>query len=454
MWIQGIKNGKRQFFDIDGHPLLSAPIPESYSYRVTPNHILCLTDDNKYSFYNLRTRRWLTPTPIVGEIRYNTERQFPYLNMKNEETGEFEYKYYDSKSHKLVPVPLGFNPDNPIAVMNKNFVVDDEVNVYCRKTAEKFDFSDDIRPYYITSSLSNEFFGSEKHYITADGKEVRLPEDVEKTSTVGKKKITVTYKLDNVNGNHRYYIYRFYNTLGEKIYETDAIMERVHRGPDGTLTLTHKKLNDETLYYVAVTIDGEVTTKTLENTSILESPDDGNDFFFFTNDGKIYGKNLELVYDLGVSLRSVRNVSVADPKYGWYRVGVTDTDYNRRYWMLNVNIKKAIPLDDAESKYIPMGFGYIFLPGKKLTDRARLVDDEGRIVFNDVYRFASGFGTDGVASFKKRNRVLYVNTDNEMSDTIDELVESMERRRIGKILAEGTEVQQKLDWLDIAAYFC
>ena len=455
MWIQGIKNGKRQFFDIDGHPLLSAPIPESYSWKVTTNHILCLTDNNKYSFYNLRTRRWLTPTPIVGEIKYGTERQFPYLNMKNEETGEFEYKYYDSKSHKLVPVPLGFNLNNPIAAMNKNFVVDDEVNVYCRKTGEKFDFSDEVRTYYITNCLSNEFFGVDKHYITADGKEIRLPSDetVERTSVSGKKRITMTYERTRVNGD-TCYMYRFYDADGEKLYETPAHSERTHIGLDGTLALIHKKPNDETLYYVSVTINSEVTTKSAEGISIFESINDVPDPLFFTNDGKIYGKNLELIYDLEIPLRSVRNVSVADSKYGWYRVGVTDTDYNKRYWMLNVNAKKAIPLADAESKYIPMGFGYIFLPGKKLTDRARLVDDEGRIVFDDVYRFASGFGTDGVASFKKRNRVLYVNIDNEMSDTIDELVESMERRRMGKILTEGTEVQQKLDWLDIAAYFC
>lgn len=452
MWIQGVKNGKRQFFDIDGHQLLSDPIPENYSYNVNPNHILCIFNDDKYSYYNLKTRRWITPTPIVGEIKYNTEKQFPYLNVKNEETGEFEYKYYDSKSHKLVPVPLGFNVDNPIYAINKSFVIDDAVNAYCRKTGEKFDFSNDIRQYYINSSLSNEFFGGEKHYITADGKEVRIPanESVEKTSTVGKKKITVTYERDEAHG----YIYRFYNTDGEKIYETDAVMERVHTSPDGTLTLTHKKLDNETLYYVAVTVDGEVTTKSLENTSILENVDNGYDFFFFTKDGKIYGKNLELIYDLGTQVRSVRNVSVADPKYGWYRIGVTDNDYNRLYWMLNVNVKKAIPLESAESTYIPMGFGYIFLPGKRLSDRAKLVDDEGRIVFDDVYKFVTGFGTDGVASFKKRNRMLYVNIDNEMSDTMDELVESMERRRIGKILTEGTEVKQKLDWLDIAAYFC
>ena len=454
-WIQGIKNNKRQFFDINGHQLLSDPIPENYTWHVNQNNILCLCDENKYSFYNLRTRRWITPTPIVGEIKYGTERQFPYLNMKNEETGAFEYKYYDSKSHKLVPVPLGFNLTNPIYVINKSFVIDDAVNAYCRKTGEKFDFSDDVGTYYINSRLSNEFFGVEKHYITADGKEVRLPSDetVEKTVTIGKKKITVTYERTRVNGDNCY-MYRFYNTLGEKVYETVAIMERVHRGPDGTMTLTHKKPNDNTLYYTAVTLDGEVTSKTLENTSILESPNDGNDFFFFTNDGKIYGKNLEVIYDVGTPIRSVRNVSVVDPKYGWYRIGVTDTDYNNKYYMLNINVKKAIPLDSFESKYIPMGFGYIFLPGKHLTDRAKLVDDEGRIVFDDVYKFVTGFGTDGVASFKKRNRMLYVNIDNEMSDTMDELVESMERRRIGKILTEGTEVQQKLDWLDVAAYFC
>jgi hypothetical protein len=155
-----------------------------------------------------------------------------------------------------------------------------------------------------------------------------------------------------------------------------------------------------------------------------------------------------------MQVRSVRNVSVVDPKHGWYRIGVTDNDYNRQYWILNVNVKKAIPLASDESKYIPMGFGYVFLPGKHLSDRSKLIDDEGRIVFDDVYKFVTGFGTDGVASFKKRNRMLYVNIDNEMSDTMDELVESMERRRIGKILTEGTEVRQKLDWLDIAAYFC
>ena len=56
--------------------------------------------------------------------------------MKNEETGAFEYKYYDSKSHKLVPVPLGFNLTNPIYVINKSFVIDDAVNAYCRKTGK------------------------------------------------------------------------------------------------------------------------------------------------------------------------------------------------------------------------------------------------------------------------------------------------------------------------------
>lgn len=454
MYFYGEKNRKRQYFDSNGLPLLPEAISTDYRFHVFKNNILCVSQGNNVTFYNLKTRRWITSDPVNATI-YWEKSNFPYLYIKNHETGEYEMQWYDIKTHKLIPVHTDFEIDGVIYAMNNNFIVDNHVNAYCRRTGEKINMSNDIRDYYVQRYISDYFFGTDNHYITADGKEVRLPSDetVDEKIIKGKNRITATYEYSRVNGE-RSYKYRFYNADGEKIFETDATNEHL-RYDNNSLVLIYNKVGDNTLYYTSVSIDGEITNKSVENARAYEFSKNGDEFFFISLDGKIYGKNLEVLYDLGMHLRSVRSVDYADPKYGWYKIGVTDDDFNRRNWIFNTKIKKVIPLKNEDSTYIPMGFGYIFLPGEKLTDPSRLIDDEGREVFNDVYKFVTGFGTDGVASFKgRRNRMLYVNTDNEMSDTMDELVESMERKRMNQILNEGTEVQQKTDWWDIAAYFC
>ena len=456
MYFYAIKDDKRQFFDENGNPLLPTPLSASYNFYVDKHCILRITANDKIVFYDLKNRRWLTPTPINAKVDHSWKSDFPYIRIINPETNERKMHRYNVKTHTLDLVHLEQVDNKPILIMNDNFAVDNNVKVYCRKANKLIDMHNDVFTHQIVGCLSDYFFGTNKHYVTADGTEVQFSRNENFNATIvkGKKKITVTYERIQENAE-LFYKYRFYNANGDKIYEFDAInVNYTNENSNNLLIYTYFKRGDNTtLCYTAVTIDGEITNKTVENIKVREYS--GREYFFIANNGKIYGKNLEVLSDLETEVDSVREIFTIDQKYGWYRITVWPPDFNKKSWMFNINAKKLIPIKNDDSPFILMGFGYIFLPGEKLTDPARLIDDEGRVVFDDVYKFVTGFDNNGIASFKgRRNRMLYINTDNEMSDTLEELVESMECKKFGKILNEGMEIQQKINWLDIAAYFC
>lgn len=105
--------------------------------------------------------------------------------------------------------------------------------------------------------------------------------------------------------------------------------------------------------------------------------------------------------------------------------------------------------------FMYMGKGYIYVPGERASDPSVVYDDEGRKVIEGRYKFARGFDESGIASITApRNRTIFINTDNEYGEILEELLESMNKRKLERVLNEGMVVKQKLDWLDYAAYLC
>ena len=102
----------------------------------------------------------------------------------------------------------------------------------------------------------------------------------------------------------------------------------------------------------------------------------------------------------------------------------------------------TIPVVGSDIIYI--GNNYVFT---KYNGEGHIYDDRGKEVMSGKFKLNSGFNDEGIASIistDEAKKITYFNTDNEYSDSIEELIESV---RVKK--------KTRTDYiLEAAAYFC
>jgi hypothetical protein len=123
------------------------------------------------------------------------------------------------------------------------------------------------------------------------------------------------------------------------------------------------------------------------------------------------------------------------------------TDNNEYKWWVKTNKVKNIPGTIVNT----FGNDYVLV---KNGNTSTVYDDEGRVVLSGPLKMNLPFNSYGIASVMKRNQTVFFNTDNEYSTSPEEMVESMDRRKMATLLETKQPETPFQRYLRIASSFC
>jgi hypothetical protein len=435
--------------NINGKPIFNDALDKNWSFDTYDNdRIMVLKNQNKNTFlvYNLMTKTWATDRPVYGKLKTVI---YPYIGL----TDGTMY-LYSSVKNKLIDItekvsPLMRNPgDNMYAISgSKNFIKYRD-KIYLAKTGEIVNFSNvtTTRPDYIYSSYDNALLTPDgtkldiaryKQNLANDGY-TNLDTYCSTTSDTGKSYIMV-YGRKNNNKTVKYCVISTDGTTKELVVEC----------PDG-YSMTN---NPTARIYTIRTINGDKIIKIdKDNKPVLmgemsgkynEVYGNGNHVYFVVkinrHRAKVYNEDCKVVFTVPDNLEMRTRINRVDNTVDGNIIRVATQHGTFLSW---TKTGATVPIIGSDIIYI--GNNYVFT---KYNGEGHIYDDRGKEVMSGKFKLNAGFNNEGIASIistDEEKKITYFNTDNEYSDSIEELIESVKVKK-----------KTRTDYiLEAAAYFC
>lgn len=479
-------NNTTQVYNENGEELLPYTLDNRQIYHidVLSKDGLLIVKKTQYCFmiYDLIRRMWLTNKPIYADIRFGYVTNFPNLMLRRVgEDGNYLdedwklYKYnFKTKSFAPVEIHLGENVEFRFGYDCGNsarFIQDSRASkkICYIPTGEITEFNEyvsgrSITDYYCWTDGFNEWLNPDGEYFALKDIVGENIMDYTAKYALDKDKVAIAVRTypDNQNNVYFYVI----NGKGEKLYEKMIPNNRLSTfktynsdyGKIDKLYVTYIVTENDSskTHNIVINANGQIDEYEIDGTDRL----DINDVRYINNEGtklsiignKLYNEKLEEICELP-NYRSIRRCRTIDVTASAIYIKYTTTGWDDKDILVYPKQKKIIEMPTEFFMY--MGKGYIYVPGERASDPSVVYDDEGRKVIEGRYKFTRGFDESGIASITApRNRTIFINTDNEYGEVLEELLESMNNRKLERVLNEGMIVKQKLDWLDYAAYLC
>lgn len=447
LYLHYIVNNKAYITYMDGKPVFNDALDTRWEFDIYNDDTIMVLKhtSGKFLVYNLKTKSWVTDRPVEGIIH---SCRYPYIGLTN---GKL-YQYLPAKN-KLIDATeklrgIGENPGRNLYgfSVTKNFVTHRN-KVYLIKTGEIIDFPSitDTRDDCLYSNYTNKILKSDgtiidlnpfKQKLTEEGYTVqdnyRCPPFVPgkpyflyiaTTREYKKVKISVIY-FDGTNTDLEIDIpqgYRYSLEQAPRIYElkTNTTSKIMVIDKDGK-----PKVND---------LEYDVTARFNRSGHCYSSVKINR------HRAMLYDENCNLVFTV--------------PNEYEMRTKILDIDVSKSGNLLKVKTNKGYALGWTNTNtsiaightdFIPIGNDYVFI---KKDGEGKVYDDRGKLILSGNFNLNAGFTDDGIASVisnDNEKKITYFNLDNEYSDSLEELVESIKVKK-----------KTRVDYiLEAAAYFC
>ena len=412
-------------------------------------YLVINTNDTRSSVYDMKLNKYITKKLVDAKLLPFGKGCFPYFRNRDN-----IYKL-DIKTGTVSQVNRneidGFNGvyDNDMSDIrvNANFIYNWYTNTaYVKSTRETIVLpSINIGSPYIV--------GSYRKWITPDGKVHEMHDIIPDINADGRNIYTFGANgayLDNKNivlaGRYR---------NGKGVYACDA---------DGNVLLND--IEDSDSYYVfegrgftrvnRIDRNGEcVKSWYISAKGVKEIPSKIRDAASVYVDGKqkVYLCTAEAIYDEAgnpvVKQDDVRGEKITELKTrdDGTNIMKIKTENSEFTWWVKSNKVKDIPGTIVNS----FGNDYVLV---KSGNTSTVYDDEGTAVLSGPLKMNLPFNSYGIASVMKRNQTIFFNTDNEYSTSPEEMVESMDRRKMATLLETKQPETPFQRYLRIASSFC
>lgn len=411
-------------------------------------YLFIRTEDRRTSVFDLKLNKYVTKKLITGRLSPMGQGSFPYFR-----DGSNIYKL-DTKTGTATKIPTDqlegfrevYDDDMSDVKVNKNFVYNWYRNkIYVKSTHDIINATVRIGTPYIV--------GNRCRWVTPDGKLHKLSEIIPDTDDEGRNTYSIGPNGVYIDGKNVVISGRFRNGAG--VYACDAdgnvlLDDRNHGGDDyavynesdytNIIKLFHgefvkswyisakgvKEIPGKILYVSSTFIDGKKKRYICTAEAIYD--EDGN---VVVKKDDVNGNEITRLrtYDNGTNIMSI------------------ETNNGEYKWWVKSNKVKTVPGTIINT----FGNDYILV---KDGTTSKVYDDEGTVVLAGPLKMNLPFNSYGIASVFKRNQTIFFNTDNEYSTSPEEMVESMERRKMATLLETKQPETPFQRYLRIASSFC
>ena len=452
VYLSYVSNDRYYFTDVNGTPLFNEILDSHWGYENTIQgkyHVFKNYDANLTLILNGETKKWVNNNYIAGRI---SSVRYPYFTFYDNNL------IYELIPNKNILIPANdklsrITGDANIKLSNfietnKNFICKRH-STYIVKTGETIQFENPVR-------LNDDFIrtNDDKKLLTSKGKIVDLDTIKEKLADYGNsisnKFISQDRKIEP------YILYRGKNNIDHSVKfclvnKDGEIIEKVI--PDCGPFIDYYKQDDETIYITSNTKKIVVNIKNAKRIEVTNTFTNcecivkysQNRAYFITRKPrkrpKIYNSKGELLLSIPDEIST--RAGIADfgtiGKNDNITIVKLDRFGNKATFIQWKN--NDTPVQATENNYRLLGNDYVYI---KDGDTAKIYDDTGKLFLSGKYTINACF-KDGYASLVDNNgNIIYFNTDNEYSDTIEELLESARLKN-----------RTRLDIiLEAAAYLC
>ena len=432
IYLSYVLNNRLYFTDINGKPLFNEVLDKNWSYDHAVQgkyHIFRNYNTNQTLLLNGETKKWVNNNYLAGRI---SSVRYPYFTFFD---NNLIYELIPNKNI-LIPVndklsritgEANVRLSNFIEI-SKNFICRMH-NTYVVKTGETIQLENPVK-------LNGDFIRSndDKKLLTSKGKIVNLDTVKEKLADYGN---SISSKFISYDDKiEPYILYRGINRNDQSVKlclvnKDGEIIEKVI--PDCGPFINIDKPDDETIYIKSDTKKIIVSIKNAKRIEVVNTFTNCDSFIRY-NRNKAYftvrepRKRPKFYNNKGELLLSIPNEMPT-------RVGILD--FGTVGKNDNITIVKLdrighnatfikwknndTPVQTTGNNYRLLGNDYVYV---KNGDTAKIYDDTGKLFLSGKYTINACF-KDGYASLiDNAGNIIYFNTDNEYSDTIEELVES------------------------------